>query len=82
MFHTCIKLLTPTPVYVCIHYISGRKWPTTHIAQDSQEQNRYNIYAFMKTMCPPWYYINGFVKTRALGHMMNKVATVHHVLEA
>ena len=33
MFHTCIKLFTPAPVYVCLYYISGRKWSTTHIAE-------------------------------------------------
>ena len=43
MFHTCIKLFTPTPAYVCIYYISGRKWSTTNIAQISQEQDRHNI---------------------------------------
>ena len=43
MFHTCIKLFTPTPLYVCIYYVSGRKWSTTHIAQISQEQDRHNI---------------------------------------
>ena len=25
MFHTCIKLFPPTPVYVCIYYISDHK---------------------------------------------------------
>ena len=29
-----------------------------------------NIYAIMKTMCPPGYHHNGFVATHALGHMM------------
>ena len=43
MFYACIKLFTPTPVYVCIYYISGRKWSTTHIAQISQEQDRHNV---------------------------------------
>ena len=36
--------------------------------------NMYNIYtdiyAIMKTMCPPGYHHNGFVATHALGHMM------------
>ena len=50
MFHTCIKLFTPTAVYVCIYYISSRSWSTVHIAKISQEQDRYNIYASMKTM--------------------------------
>ena len=35
MFHPCIKLFTPTPVYVCIYYISGAKWSTIHIAEIS-----------------------------------------------
>ena len=41
MFHTCIKLFAPTLAHVCIYYISGRKWSTTHIAQISQEQYRH-----------------------------------------
>ena len=28
------------------------------------------MYDIMKTMCPPGYHHNGFVATRALGHMM------------
>ena len=32
VFRTCIKLFPPTPVYVCINYISGHKWSTTHSA--------------------------------------------------
>ena len=43
MFHTSIKLFTPAPLYVCIYYVSGSKWSTTHIAQISQEQDRHNI---------------------------------------
>ena len=39
----------------------------------------HNIYAIMKTMCPPCYHINGFVGTHALGHMMNHVAAVYYV---
>ena len=70
MFHTCIKFFTPTSVYVCIYYICGRKGSATHINQISQEQDRDNIYAIMKTMWPPYY------------HMMNKVATVHHAPKA
>ena len=72
MFHTCIKLFTPTPVYVCIYYISGRKWSTTHIAQISQEKDRHNVYAIKKTMWPPCYHINGFVATYALGTWWTK----------
>ena len=82
MFHPCIKLFTPTPVYVCIFYINRRMWSTTHIAQIPQEQDRHNIYAILKTMCPPCYHINSFVATHALGHIMNKVATVHRVPKA
>ena len=37
--------------------------------QISQKQDRHNIYAFMKTMCPPGYHHNGFVATDALGHI-------------
>ena len=42
MFHTCIKLFTSTPLYVCINYVSSRIWSTPHIAQISQEQDRHN----------------------------------------
>ena len=38
--------------------------------QISQKQDGCNIYAIMKTMCPPGYHHNGFVATLALGHMM------------
>ena len=79
MFHTCIKLFPSTQVNVCIYYISGRKWSTTHSAQIPQKQDRRNIYAIMKTMCPLDYHHNGFVVTNALWHMMTNVATVHHV---
>ena len=51
----------------------------TDSAQISQKPDRRNIYAIMKTMCPPGYHHNGFLATPALGHMMNNVATVHHV---
>ena len=60
MFHTCIKLFSPTPVYVCIYYISGGKWSTIHITEISQEQERVNIYAIMKKMCRPCDHISGF----------------------
>ena len=40
IFHTCIKLFRPTPVYVCLYYISGLKWSTTHSTQISQNQDR------------------------------------------
>ena len=39
-------------------------------AQIPQEQDGPNIYAIMKTMCPPGYHHNGFVATHVLGHMM------------
>ena len=42
----------------------------TQKAQISQKQDGRNVYAIMKTMCPPGYHHNGFVATHALGHMM------------
>ena len=42
----------------------------TQSAQISQKQDGRNIYATMKTICPPGYHHNGFVATHALGHMM------------
>ena len=42
----------------------------TQSAQISQKQDERNIYAIMKTMCPPGYHHNGFVAIHALGHMM------------
>ena len=42
----------------------------TQSAQISQKHDERNIYAMMKTMCPPGYHHNGFVATHALGHMM------------
>ena len=42
----------------------------TQSAQISQKQDERNIYAIMKTMCPPGYHHNGFVATHALGHMI------------
>ena len=51
----------------------------TQSVQISQKQDGRNIYAIMKKMCPPGYYYNGFVATRALGHMM--YITVYHVLK-
>ena len=41
----------------------------TQSAQISQKQNEHNIYAIMKTMCPPSYQQNGIVTTHAVGHM-------------
>ena len=43
----------------------------TQSAQISQKQDESNVYAIMKTMCPPGYHHNGFVVTHALGHMMH-----------
>ena len=40
---------------------------STHI---SQKQDGCNIYAIMKTICPPGYHNNSFVATDALGQMM------------
>ena len=41
----------------------------TQSAQIPQKQDEHNIYATMKTMCPPGHHHNGFVATHALGHM-------------
>ena len=49
-------------MYVCMY--------DTHSAQISQKQDGRNIYAIMKTMCPPSYHHNGFAVSHALGHMM------------
>ena len=51
----------------------------TQSAQISQKLERRNIYAIMKTMHPLGYHHNGFLATHAPGHMMNNVATIHHV---
>ena len=47
-------------------------------AQVSQKQDGSDIYAIMKIMCPPGYHHNGFVVTKALGHIVNNVAIVNH----
>ena len=39
-------------------------------AQISQKQDGCNIYAIMKTMCPPGYHHNSFVVTHVFGLMM------------
>ena len=80
MFHNCIELSPPTPVYeLYILY----KWSLiindTQSAQISQKQDRHNIYATMKTRSPPGYRHNDFLATHALGHMMSNVITIHHV---
>ena len=44
----------------------------TQSAQISQmKQDEHDIYAIMKTMCPPGHHQNRFVATHALGHMMH-----------
>ena len=50
----------------------------TQNVQISQKQDGRNIYAIMKTICPPTYHYNGFVATHALGHMMYSCA-IHRV---
>ena len=54
------------------HNISKWSWVIhdTQSAQISQKQDERNIYAIMKTMCPPGYHHNGFMATHARGHMM------------
>ena len=49
----------------------------TKSAQISQKQDERNIYAIMKTMCPPIYHHNGFVATHALGHMMYMILYIY-----
>ena len=39
----------------------------TQSAQISQKQGGRNIYAIIKTMCPPGYHHNSFVATHDLG---------------
>ena len=40
----------------------------TQSAQISQKQDERNLYAIMKTMCPPGYHHNGFVATHTWAH--------------
>ena len=42
----------------------------TQSAQISQKQDRRNIYAIVKTMCPLGYHHNGFVVTHAFCPMV------------
>ena len=51
----------------------------TQSAQISQKQDEHNIYAIMKTMCPPGYHQNGFVATHALGYHVPKCMSCHKV---
>ena len=51
-------------------YIYIYIWHDTQTTQISQKQDERNIYAIMKTMCPPGYHHNGFVTTHGLGHKM------------
>ena len=46
-------------------------------AQISQKQNDCNIYAIMKTMCPPGYHHNGFVVTHALWEELHEFPQSH-----
>ena len=41
----------------------------TQSAQISQKQDEHNIYAIMKTMCPPGCHHNGFVAAHAIGQL-------------
>ena len=54
----------------------------TQSAQISQKQDGRNVYAIMKTMCPPGYHHNGFVQTHALGHMMYGYNFLEVVIES
>ena len=40
----------------------------TQSVQISQKEDERNLYAVMKTMCPPGYHHNDLVATHALGH--------------
>ena len=51
--------------------------PHTQSPQISQKQDECNISVIMKTMCPPVYHHNGFVATRALGHMMHDIVFMY-----
>ena len=67
------KLFPPAPVYVCLYYISGHKWFTTHRVLKSHRSKTGLIYM------QSWNHRNDFVATHALGHMTNNIANVHHV---
>ena len=59
MFHTCIKLFHPTPVYEYIYYLSGHKWSTTHKVLKS---HRKKTDVICVQSCPPCYRHNGVGK--------------------
>ena len=40
----------------------------TKSVQISQKEDKRNVHAIMKTMCPPSYHHSAFVATHALGH--------------
>ena len=40
------------------------------VINENTKYTKRNIYAIMKTMCPPGYNHNGFMATHAPGHMM------------
>ena len=63
----CLWQVCYNHIYI---YIYSHKWSTTQVAQISQKQDGRNIYAIMKTMCPPSYCHNGFVATHAIKHTM------------
>ena len=50
--------------------VTEGSFPQGQFSQISQKLGGCNIYAIMKTMCPPSYHHNGFLVTHALGHMI------------
>ena len=59
--------------FVVFTRITGESSVLIHDTQSpeiSQKQDRHNIYAIMKTICPLGHHHNGFVATHALGHVM------------
>ena len=58
--------------------ISDPRHTESQSAQISQMQDEYNVYAIMKTMCPPGHHHNGFVEHSSF-HWYQQCVTVHHV---
>ena len=61
------------------------KFHDTQNAQTLQKYDDRNIYAIMKTMCPPGYHDNGFVATHAPGHMLfgyTLLVPMHELLQS
>ena len=58
--------------------ISDPRHTESQSAQISQMQDEYNVYAIMKTMCPPGHHHNGFVEHSSV-HWYQQCVTVHHV---